>query len=96
MKVYLTQGVDGRILLQGRVEQSGLLGDLLHYLAQGEQFMGIPFEQFAQATPGSMELPMPPEDVEPDAGEAAPEAPEQAPEAPEDSNQPTDDGAEQA
>lgn len=72
MKVYLTQGQDGRILLQGRVEQNGLVGDLLHYIAQGEQFLGIPFEQFAQATPGSMELPMPPEDVSPDADEAQP------------------------
>lgn len=75
MKVYLTQGQDGRILLQGRVEQSGLVGDLLHYIAQGETFMGIPFEQFAQATPGSMELPMPPEDVEPGAEPGAEDAP---------------------
>jgi hypothetical protein len=75
VKVYLTQGSDGRILIQGRVEQDGLVGDVLHYIGQGEAFLGIPFEQFAQATPGSMELPQAPEDVEPDSdpGETAPD-----------------------
>lgn len=78
MKVYLTQGVDGRILIQGRIEQNGILADLLHYLAQGETFMGVSFEQFSQATPGSMELPMPPEDVQPEVPEDG-QAPEGEP-----------------
>lgn len=61
MKVYLTMGRDGRILVQARVEQGGVVGDLMHYVGHDEQFNGVGFDQLAQATPGSFDLPEQPD-----------------------------------
>jgi len=57
MKVYLSASKDGRILLQGRVEQKGSISHLLHYISQGEQFLGVGFDDYAQQTPGMFEIP---------------------------------------
>ena len=66
MKVYLTMGRDGRILVQGRVEQQGILGDILHYVAQGEDFNGTGYDELSQATPGPFDLPEQDTTVQPD------------------------------
>jgi len=68
MRVYLTLGRDGRILVQARIEQGGALGDCLVYVAQGEQFNGVAYDQLSQATPGPFDLPEQPDvsTVQPD------------------------------
>ena len=80
MKVYLTMGRDGRILIQARIEQAGVIADLLHYIAQGEDFSGVPFDEFAKVTPGPFELPEQPDttSVQPDtmAGAENPQQPQ--------------------
>lgn len=75
MRVYLTMGRDGRILVQARVEQGSVLGDLLQYVGQGEQFMGADFAMLSQATPGPFDIPEQPDssNVEPDTSELPPE-----------------------
>lgn len=71
MRVYLTLGRDGRILVQARIDQGGALGDCLVYVAQGEQFNGVPFDQLSQATPGPFDLPEQPDSstVQPDTAD---------------------------
>lgn len=68
MKVYLTLGRDGRILVQARVDQGGAVGDILVYVGQGEQFNGVTFEQLSQATPGPFDVPEQPDSssIQPD------------------------------
>ena len=81
MKVYLTMGRDGRILIQARIEQGSTLGSVLYYVAQGEDFNGIPYDIFAKSTPGVMELPEQPDmsSVQPDMSQIAPEGQGQLP-----------------
>lgn len=76
MKVYLSASKDGRILVQGRVEQKGSIAHLLHYVSQGEQFLGVDFNSFAQQTPGMFEIPEQPSsaDVSPDTSQMNPQA----------------------
>lgn len=57
MKLYLTMGPDGRILVQSRIELQGALAYVLHYVNQGEDFNGVSYDQLAQTTPGSMDVP---------------------------------------
>ncbi len=57
MKVYLSASKDGRILIQGRVEQENTVAHVLHYINQGEQFLGVAFNDYAQNTPGAFEIP---------------------------------------
>ena len=83
MKLFLTMGPDGRILVQSRIEIEGALGYVLHYVNQGEDYNGVPYDQLAQSTPGSMEVPEQPDgsNVEPDTSGLEPEQPpEQEPE----------------
>lgn len=75
MQVFLTMGRDGRILVQARLEQPNTIGHVLHYVRQGETFMGVSFDDFAKVTPGGMELP-----EQPDMSSIQPEL------SPEDSN----------
>lgn len=86
MKLYLTMGPDGRILVQSRIELPGTLAYVLHYVNQGEEFSSVGYDQLAQATPGSMDVPEQPDgsDVLPDmtGTEEPQEQPEQVPEAP--------------
>jgi hypothetical protein len=81
MRVYLTMGRDGRILVQARIEQSGIVGDLIKYVSQGDQFNGVTFDQLAQATPGPFDLPEQPDasNVQPDTSvlEPQPQEPQQ-------------------
>ena len=61
MKVFLTMGRDGRILIQGKLNIQSSIGDILYYLGPGEAFNGIGFDEFAKAVPGVFELPEQPD-----------------------------------
>jgi len=80
MKVFLTNSQDGRILIQSRVSNENLVGDVLIYLSQGQSFLNVPYEQLVQSTPGQLELPetniepQMPDDMQP---ENNPDQPEQ-------------------
>jgi hypothetical protein len=82
MKVYLSMGKDGRILVQARIKSDDAFGYILKYIAQGEAFNGVGFDELAQHTPGSIELPEQPDlaSVQPDMSQMqqAPEAPQGA------------------
>jgi hypothetical protein len=72
MRVYLTMGPDGRILVQARIEEDNIIADLLHYVAQGDQFNGVDYNTLAQSTPGIFDLPDGQEEfqgVDPDVSE---------------------------
>ena len=56
MRVYLTMGPDGRILVQARIEEGNSIGDLLQYVAQGDQFNGVDYNTLAQSTPGPFDV----------------------------------------
>lgn len=75
MRVFLTMGRDGRILVQARVEYGSVLGDVCQYVGQGEQFMGADYATLSQATPGPFDIPEQPDSsgIEPDTSPLPPE-----------------------
>jgi len=68
MKVFLSFSKDGKLLIQSRIESDNSIDEILYYISPGESFMNVPYEQLAQSSPGSVEIPDSPDSsqIDPD------------------------------